>query len=575
MRTRTRQIVTALGASVSAAALISGMAGPSVSASAIGDDIVVGVGPGGPGGHVKVFDGASVSEVSSFLSFAQEFTGGVDVSTGDVDGDGIADIVVGALGGSSHVKAFRGTDLAELQSFLAFGGFIGGVHVAAGDVNGDGHADIVVGAGPGGGPQVKVFDGGSGSVISSFFAFAPAFTGGIDVATGDVDGDGIADIVVGALGGSSHVKAFRVSDLVELRSFIAFEGFAGGVNVAAGDVNGDGQADIVVGSGPGGPGGHVRVFDGANVAPIELLSFFPFSPAYIGGADVAAGDVDGDGRADIVASALGALPDYGGDVDGVKVFSGVDHTLLWSSSPFPGFPGGARVATRPPDHAPTNAPPTAGDDAYMTDEDTPLNIAAPGVLGNDTDPDGDPLTAEVVSTASGSLTLNTDGSFTYTPAAGFTGTTSFTYQAGDGAAVSNVATVTITVEAVNEADTDGDGVPDSGDNCPLVANGNQRDTDGDGIGNVCDPDGVAALEALFALVEEIGALDLNRGQAQALLGPLHATEAALLRGVQQATSQSLGSFVRAVLRLRENGRLSAAAADRLLQLQQGVLAPGD
>ena len=74
------------------------------------------------------------------------------------------------------------------------------------------------------------------------------------------------------------------------------------------------------------------------------------------------------------------------------------------------------------------------------------------MLGNDTDVDGNPLTAVVVTApANGTLTLNADGSFTYTPNANFNGTDSFTYKANDGTADSNTATVTITVDAVNDA----------------------------------------------------------------------------------------------------------------------------
>jgi VCBS repeat-containing protein len=96
--------------------------------------------------------------------------------------------------------------------------------------------------------------------------------------------------------------------------------------------------------------------------------------------------------------------------------------------------------------APVNDAPVAAADAYSTVEDTALTVAAPGVLGNDTDPDGDPLTAVLVSgPGHGTLTLNADGSFGYTPAADFAGTDAFSYRASDGALSSNPATVTITV----------------------------------------------------------------------------------------------------------------------------------
>ncbi|MEJ2735963.1 MAG: tandem-95 repeat protein, partial [Anaerolineae bacterium] len=95
-----------------------------------------------------------------------------------------------------------------------------------------------------------------------------------------------------------------------------------------------------------------------------------------------------------------------------------------------------------------NDAPVAADDAYSTDEDTPLSVAGPGVLTNDSDVDGDALTAILVDDVSnGSLTLNANGSFSYTPDGGFSGSDSFTYTANDGQADSNVATVSLTVTA--------------------------------------------------------------------------------------------------------------------------------
>ena len=102
--------------------------------------------------------------------------------------------------------------------------------------------------------------------------------------------------------------------------------------------------------------------------------------------------------------------------------------------------------------APTGSAPVAENDAYSVNEDSTLDVPAlDGVLGNDSDPDGDPLTAVLVSDVSdGTLALNSNGSFSYAPDKDFSGTDVFTYVANDGTANSNTATVTITVEAVND-----------------------------------------------------------------------------------------------------------------------------
>ncbi|MEM5798806.1 MAG: tandem-95 repeat protein, partial [Candidatus Aenigmatarchaeota archaeon] len=100
---------------------------------------------------------------------------------------------------------------------------------------------------------------------------------------------------------------------------------------------------------------------------------------------------------------------------------------------------------------PVNDVPVASDDSYVTDEDVTLNIPAPGILANDSDIEGDPLTAILVSdVTNGVLVLNADGSFTYTPAANWNGTDSFTYVANDGQTNSSPAVVTITVNPVND-----------------------------------------------------------------------------------------------------------------------------
>nr|GAP19065.1 protein containing VCBS repeat [Levilinea saccharolytica] len=98
-----------------------------------------------------------------------------------------------------------------------------------------------------------------------------------------------------------------------------------------------------------------------------------------------------------------------------------------------------------------NSAPVAVDDSYAVDEDLLLSISAPGVLGNDSDEDSDPLTVQLMADVShGTLSLAANGSFTYQPGANYSGSDTFTYRASDGTALSNTATVTITVHPVND-----------------------------------------------------------------------------------------------------------------------------
>ena len=115
-----------------------------------------------------------------------------------------------------------------------------------------------------------------------------------------------------------------------------------------------------------------------------------------------------------------------------------------------------------------NDAPVATDDTATTNEDTALTVAAPGVLANDSDADGDTLSAALVTdVAHGTLVLAADGSYTYTPAANFNGTDTFTYTASDGSLPSNVATVTITVNPVNDAPVATDDVASTNEDTAL------------------------------------------------------------------------------------------------------------
>jgi VCBS repeat-containing protein len=118
---------------------------------------------------------------------------------------------------------------------------------------------------------------------------------------------------------------------------------------------------------------------------------------------------------------------------------------------------------------PVNDPPIAADDRYLVLEDTPLTVAAPGVLANDTDADDDELTAVLdIAPASGVLAFDEDGSFVYTPTLQYNGAVTFTYHVNDGTANSNAATVTIIVRASNDPPAAADDEYTTAEDTPLT-----------------------------------------------------------------------------------------------------------
>ena len=252
-----------------------------------------GAGAGG-GPAVNVYSGLDNSTMNTFFAFEEGFTGGVQTAVADVNNDGISDLIVGAgPGGGPRVIVYNGaTNFAtQLFDFFAFStSFTGGVDVAGGDFNADGFADIVVGAGPGGGPQVNIFDGRTGNVLTQFFAYDQSFRGGVTVAVGDIDGSSFNSVITGAgAGGGSHVKSFRNSRFFDIDAarilpgnqsitmnqtgeFFAYElSYTGGVQVAVGLNSGASQGGfyrILTGTLTGGP--EVTIWQAEEVHDITM-----------------------------------------------------------------------------------------------------------------------------------------------------------------------------------------------------------------------------------------------------------------------------------------------------------------
>ncbi len=280
-------------------------------------------------GSARVFSGLDGSILHTFHGDDAGDLFGLGVSgAGDVNGDGCADLIVGAHYDddngldSGSARVFSGLDGTILYTFHgdSAGDFFGKAVSGAGDVNGDGFADLIVGAqedddnGPNSG-SARIYSGFDGSILHTFVGNGAGDAFGFSVSgAGDVDADGRADVIVGANAdapngfASGSAWVYSGSDGSLIHGFLgddAFDNFGYAVS-GAGDVNGDGFADLVVGAllddNSATNSGSVRVFSGLDGTILHTFDG-DGTGAQLGQSVSGIGDADGDGFADVIAGA--------------------------------------------------------------------------------------------------------------------------------------------------------------------------------------------------------------------------------------------------------------------------------
>ncbi|MGL6076032.1 MAG: beta strand repeat-containing protein [Fimbriiglobus sp.] len=349
----TYQINDGKGGLASATVNVTVNALPATTGSAVTKQFAVGLDSGG--GTVTLYNqDRSVRQTTTPFP---GFTGGVRTATADFDGDGIADIVVGTGPGvPTQVRILSGVNLSQIFTIDPFeASFKGGVYVAAGDVNGDGRPELAITPDEGGGPRIRVFNGNGFGQIADYFGIDdPAFRGGARSTIGDINGDNRAEVIVAAgFGGGPRITIWDGAQLltgskIQLANFFAFESsLTNGSFVASGDMTGDGRAEVVFGGGPGG-GPRVRIFNGPsllspgltnidNIPAAQLANFFAGDPNNTNGVRLAVKDLDNDSKADLLTG--------GGPGSGSRVvaYSATNTTPLFNFDSQPGFTGGVFV----------------------------------------------------------------------------------------------------------------------------------------------------------------------------------------------------------------------------------------
>ncbi|MFA6131759.1 MAG: putative glycoside hydrolase [Patescibacteria group bacterium] len=247
------------------------------------------------GAFARIYDAKGNMKRAGFFAYDSDYLGGQTVVNYDIDDDGKletitadkTEVVIYEDDGSQHAAFCPFTENYEL-----------GINLSVGDLEDDGSAEIVTGTEYGAGPQIRIFNKDGVLINPGFFAYDSAFRGGVHVTLGDVNGDGNLEIIAGAgKSGGPHVRIFNKNGVLINPGFFAYgQAFRGGVYVGSGDVDGDGQIEIVTGAGPSG-GPHVRVYNYNGVLKNEFFTGSAFDKT---GVKITVADVDDDGIDEII-----------------------------------------------------------------------------------------------------------------------------------------------------------------------------------------------------------------------------------------------------------------------------------
>lgn len=237
---------------------------------------------------------------NGFFVFEEGEEGGDQVAHIDLDGNGKRDLLVVS---GNQISAWRDDGQPYMQKKYPYtANYAGELRVAIGDLNNDGKMEIYVAPEAGYPAPIKIYTRHGRQIKNDWYPFGETYAGGYSMAVGNVDRLAGSELIVGAGSGIRPNVVIFDQFYNQIQRWLAFEaGFTGGVNVAAGDVDGDGVAEVIAGAGPG-KKPLIRIFDADGVLQSEFEAYSTFAKP---GIDIRALDVDFDGKDDILGLSSG------------------------------------------------------------------------------------------------------------------------------------------------------------------------------------------------------------------------------------------------------------------------------
>lgn len=254
------------------------------------------------GSFIRVFNQYGQSKQTGFLSYKNSLPSKSTVQIRDINNDGGLETIV-AEGNKIEIYANTGRRLARVYPYT--NRYRGTINFTIEDINGDGTQEIITGTSLGYGPHIRVFNSNGKLINPGFFAYNKGFRGGVTVALCDTNGNGLQEVVTAAgPKGGTHIRIFHSSGRALSPGFFAYHpSYRGGVRVACGDVNGDGIDEIVTSRITGSP--EIKVF--SHTGRLIKGGFMPFSHGRGQDVFISTSDLDNDGTEDILVQNLDLL----------------------------------------------------------------------------------------------------------------------------------------------------------------------------------------------------------------------------------------------------------------------------